>query len=284
MTADTKRNFMIGGTFFALLLIFLAYQAFRTKGCEGGSHSVLVLVDFTDAIGDDTRAALKDQVWFIVEKAPDFSKVILRPILGANSSGAQIDHEAIEECRMEKPDFTSPWTGSAKEVRKKWRVFKDQICGKSQTSNDTSCSDPKRDASFFEKTFETSASSPIMEQIVDNTRRFLASPERSWDLIVASDWRQFTNMLDLHTQPCQPGRDIDLSKLPLFTQAGNRLFRASQGGRRPNEIHSLFIPRKGMTNEEVDCLLDRVAAPFFFNNMEGGGGVEAPLVPPLPRS
>jgi hypothetical protein len=285
MTGDTTRNFIIGGAFFALLIVALAYQSIRTKGCDSESHTILVLVDFTDPLGVDTRAALKDEVWSIIERAPNFSRLVLRPIVGASASGDKREEPVIELCRVEKPDFTSPWTGPAKEVRKKWREFQDKVCGNSNGQDSMNCSDPRRGPAFFEKSFAQSRSSPIMEKIVDDTRRFLSSSERSWDLIVASDWRQYTQLLDLQTVPCSiPGRVIDLGMLPLFTRSGTRIFRASVSGRDANKIFNFFIPRIGMNNEEADCLLERVATPFFLNNMEGGGGVDAYLDKRLPRS
>jgi hypothetical protein len=281
---STTRNFAFGTAAILALIAAMVFQTLRTNDCDGGSHTVLVLVDFTDALSADARFALKDHVWRVIEDAPDFSWVVLRPILGKSISGSQVARPEKKFCRGEKPDFTSPWKGAAKIVREKWGEFKVQVCGAHPDGKLSSCGDALRSGSFFEQSINPSANSPILEQIVDDTRRFLKSRDQTWDLLVATDWRQNTEILDLHNRKCsEPGRVIDLDKLPLFTQDKTRLFSGSSSSSRVSTISSLFIPRADMDNEEADCLINRVAFPFFMNNMQNAG-VRVTAETRLPRS
>lgn len=273
MRADTKRNFMIGGAFFASLLLLLIYQAVKTENCDDSHHTVLVLVDYTDSIGIDALAALKDRVWKIIESAPDYSSVILRPILGVGVSGRDLDRSTNMTCRPEKPSRTSGFTGSAQEVREKWNRFKNDVCGNiddDSFAGEATCGDERRRSSFFERTHPQSQSSPILEQIVDNTRRFLRVPDRpiSWDLVIATDWKQYTQQLDLHTKPCMGSAQEMVARIPLLIppDSNGKIFSAlpPQDTRTglPSRITSLFVLRAGMSNDEANCL-ERDFARFF---------------------
>lgn len=276
MRWETKRNFLVGGAFFALMVGLVVYQALRTENCDDSRHTVLVLVDYTDPVGQDAIAAVKDRVWTIIEGAPNFSTVVLRPILGKDVSGAMLDKETVELCRPERPDLTSPWKGAVK-IRETWRAFKAQVCGKpaaSAATDDLHCGDESRKDSFFDKQRPESLSSPILEQVVDNSRRFLTVPNvpKSWDLVVVTDWREYTPQLDLHTRACAGvGRSM-LERIPTFIgpDSEDRPFQALAATDAPtgraSSITSLFVLREGMSDAEADCLEREFAQQFIATN------------------
>jgi hypothetical protein len=279
----TAHNFAAGGAFFVLMVGLIAYQAFQETDCRNSGHTVLVLVDYTDHIGVDAHASLKDRVWTIAESAPAFSRVILRPILGADAQGRMLDKETVEYCRGESPKASDSLRGAVK-IRQNWCEFKNLVCGRAdghpssvcdgkRESADLRCGDELRQGSFFEKERPVSESSPILEQVVDNTRRFLTVPDKpvSWDLVIASDWKEYTQQLDLHTRSCEGAANGLIAKIPLFippNQQG-KVFRAPDlneaASGRGSSITSLFVLRDGMSDTEADCL-EEFAKQFLVTN------------------
>ena len=276
MKWETKRNFIVGGGFLLLMVGLVAYQGIRTKDCDDSHHSVLVLVDYTDPIGEDARSAIKDRIWTIIEAAPNFSTVILRPILGVDVTGAMLEKETVQLCRPERPDFTSPWKGAVK-IKEAWSKFKSEVCGASSVDDPTGglrCGDDSRKGSFFDKSRPQSQSSPILEQVVDNARRFLTVPDvpRSWDLVIVTDWKEYTPQLDLHTKACAGSAKEMIERIPIFIgpNQSDKPFTALTSESAPtgrgSTITSLFVLREGMSDDEADCLEQNFAKYFLATN------------------
>lgn len=293
MKWETKRNFLIGGAFLAGMIGLVAYQATQTKDCGDSHHAVLVLIDYTDPIGYDANSAIKDRIWTIIEAAPNFSTLILRPILGVDVTGAMLDKETLQLCRPERPDFTAPWKGAVA-IRETWDKFKTEVCGTSSlnaavdypaeeglntvdiaaSAGGLPCGDDSRKGSFFDMSRPQSQSSPILEQVVDNTRRFLTVPDipRSWDLVIVSDWKQYTQQLDLHTKRCVGSAKDMIGRIPTFIGPSqeDKPFKALTSPEAPSgrssTITSLFVLRDGMSDEEADCLEREFAQQFIVPN------------------
>jgi hypothetical protein len=269
MSRETLRNFLIGG---AVLLSILGLALYPRLGsetaCGRASDTVLALVDFTDRVGPDARAILKDTIWTAVERAPVGTNVVLRPILGTDRpGGARIVFPDRMLCRPKAPSLMDGATGSLARPHAAWKRFKDQLCGDSPTGTDPGddtlrCSDPRRGRSFFEQDFPRSHSSPIVEEITDSVRRYLPPEVHHWRLIVASDWREYSPpALDLEYHRCDARTDPQrVARLPLVGQA-EKLLRGAAGTDN-NEVDGFLVLRPDMTAAEADCLA-QVEDQFF---------------------
>jgi hypothetical protein len=270
MTAQTRRNFAIGGVLLLAVLGFSVYAKVHTgPSCGPDSDVVVALIDFTDPVGPDARAILKDAIWAGIEQATAGTNVILRPILGSDRPGGQrITMPDRALCRPKTPSLMDGTTGSVARPHEIWRRFKDQVCGASPpgtAARDDSlrCSDPRRGKSFFEEDFPMSHSSPIVEEITDSIRRYLTPAVQHWHLIVASDWREYNPpILDLEYHRCDPATDPRrVALLPLIGQA-EKLLRGSATPVGNNQVDGFLILRSDMTATEADCLA-QVEDEFF---------------------
>lgn len=282
---STKQNFMLGGAFFVAVFGLVAYQSLRTTTCADDSHTVLVLVDFTDQIGDDARGAMKDHVWRIIEAAPDFSKVIMRPVMGLDGAGQMMVSSPVQACRGEKPGPGTGFKGPAKKARESWAQFKSQICGATQgDALDLTCGHSDRGASFFDGKYAKSFTSPILEEITGNVSRFISTTRGSWDLVVATDWKQNTPNLNLESQSCDSRQSIDLSRIPTLVAPNEKPLSASDDQARKSTVTSLFLLRQSMTDAEANCLESRVAQRFLLTHLGPSSVVAPPVFHRLPRT
>ena len=262
MNPETKRNFVIGGGILAAILV-LAISSLWNKEpvCGADSDTVVALVDFTDPVGADALASLKNSVWSAVERASAGTSIILRPIVGIDRPGGKrIAARELSLCRPAAPSLTDAANGSVKRPHEAWKKFKDQVCGDSPTGlaseDDTlACSDPRRGKSFFEQDLPISHSSPIVEEITDTIRRYLTPNVKHWQLIVASDWREYNPpKFDLEYHKCEPQTDPHkVAQLPLIGQT-EKLLKGSGDPQHNNEVDGFLILRSDMTPVEADCL------------------------------
>lgn len=269
MKPATQRNFLIGGVLLAALLGVEVYSQLRQEPtCGPDSDAMVTLIDFTDVIGGDAIARLKDTVWDSIEKSSAGTNVVLRPILGSDRAGGKrivVPDKVL--CRPSAPSTADGVFGSIRKPQERWRQFKDQVCGDSPAGTDPwdvtlKCSDPRRGKSFFEQEYPVSHSSPIVEEITDAVRRYLPSEVEHWHLIIASDWREYNPpVLDLEYHKCDLAADPRrVAQIPLIGQA-EKLLRGS-AGQLNNEVDGFLVLRSDMTSSEAECL-SQVEDEFF---------------------
>jgi hypothetical protein len=262
---STSRNFLI---VFVVLITAASTVLFSKKAdCSNSNYSLLVLLDFTDPIGPDAITTIKNHVWKTIENEdmPDYSKVILRPILGSDDKGGAIKRDSIEICRPKKPGIGDGFAGPATKIKEDWIAFKNQLCGSSNSNEDISCGDSNRKSTFFDSTYPHSVSSPIFEEVVDDFRLYLAEVE-SWHLIIASDWKQYTPpRLDLHTKTCSSGNSAQDAFNQLLIGKNEKIFTYGKP-KSPNIVDRLFVQRSNMTQDEADCL-DQVSDNLLMGSL-----------------
>ena len=250
---STKTNFIIVGVALALVT-YLAVRP-QVHDCEQSDHTLLALIDFTDPIGADAVSTIKNTVWSAILNLPDNSKVIFKPILGSDSRGGPIDRKAVEFCRPEKPNALTGLSGPAVDIAEKWQKFMDKVCGSSKNGDSkiSSCGDMSRVDNFFGGTYKASQSSPIYEEIVDDFRTHLGDV-KTWHLIVASDWKQYTPpTINLHTQKCNNGAISGAILSQLLVGKNQKIFNDGNP-KDKNTVEPLFVLRSDMTASEADCL------------------------------
>ena len=260
---STSRNFLI----VCVVLVAAASTVLFSKksDCSNSNYSLLVLVDFTDPIGSDAITSIKNHVWKTIEGMPDYSKVILRPILGSDEMGGAIKRNGIEICRPQKPGVMDGLAGPAIKIQKDWIAFKNQLCGNSSSNEDIACGDANRKDAFFDSNYQHSVSSPIFEEVVDDFRLYLAGVE-SWHLIIASDWKQYTPpRLDLHTKQCSSENAAQEAFNQLLIGKNEKIFTLGNP-KLPNVVDRLFVQRANMTQDEADCL-DQVSDNLLMGSL-----------------
>lgn len=284
MRWETKRNFLGGSAVLVIIAIFGLIGAFSKKDCTSDSRTVLVLVDFTDDIGVDARNVIKDKVWEIIERAPDFSRVVFKRISGDYANGLSSDADSQELCRVEKLSAKSPITGPTVKIKARWKKFKDEVCGESSNENDNcgAAVRSERKKSFFDKAYPSSASSPIVEKVVDYSRQYLTNIPHAWDLVIVTDWKEYTPQLDLHTKPCVSNDGEYLKSVNSLVPRGEKLFTGPVDSSGKNTINSLFVLRHGMTNVQAQCL-DAFGQAFVMTNIDDDS-VSKPEFHWLPRT
>ena len=294
MRADTKRNIILGTTFLAVVVGLLLLQGAQTSDCREGNHTVLVLVDFTDALSSEAISEAKDVIWRKIESAPPLSTIIFKPIVGADQSGQQIPRQVITSCKADKPNVWTAFLGSKKKAREDWEHFEKATCGEGNPAN-LSCGDPRRKGGFFADlasgSLTKSVTSPILEQIVDDARQHLTVRPQSWDVVVVTDWKEYGPHLNVHTSSCVSQHPIDIKKVQTFVANETKpLFVLGSHG-RSSTITSLFAVRTSMTNQEADCLENDVAKRFVAesvglapNATNDQIGIDMPQFDRLPRS
>jgi len=249
MQTKTVIKFAFSGLFILVLIGFLIYSTFKRTSCEDSKSTILVLVDYTDPIGSKAIAVIKNKVWNEIESAPNFTKIILKPIIDRDKVA---DTDSKYFCSGEKPSISSGLSGPTKEITERWEVLKNNVCGFTKYKN-VDCGDPSRKNSFFEMKLPKSDSSPIMEQTIDNVREYIVG-KSYWNLIIASDWRQFTpNKVNFQTNKC----DSSVNFIKTLLLNPREKFFDSNG-----EITNLFILRSDMTQNEANCL-EEVGKKFF---------------------
>ncbi len=273
MQRATTRNFLLGGMVLLVIMGLAVYAGLGNRGCEPDGETVVAVVDFTDPLGDDARATLKDRVWEAITRAADHSNVVLRAILGVNKSGKLLTIPPKVLCRPERPSATTGLRGPTRPVEDRWLAFEDQVCGLAPRDPTTphrpppACGDPARRGSFFELQPEKSYSSPIAEEILDAARRHLPPNVKRWHLIVASDWREYMpGKVDLETRKCDPQVDPHRVESLLLVGPREKLLAEGDDAGGKNVIDSYLIQRSDMTQAEADCL-QSVAEAFFRLNM-----------------
>jgi hypothetical protein len=251
---STRQNFVIGFAFLALLAGLYAWKALQPKDCGNSTHTTLILFDVTDPLSAAAIAAAKDRAWDTIESAPDFSRVIVKPIRGLG--GAQTtDPTEFSSCRPIKPTATTGFQQGIKIVERDWSGFKDWFCGDSAGQRGLACGDSRRTRkSALDSVFPPSTTSPILESIVDNARQYISPRVQSWNLIVITDWKQYGSSLDLHLKRCDIQPQIDMTKVPFLADTRSRVLDVKQDFGRPSQAISLFAVRDGMMNLEADCL------------------------------
>ena len=294
MRAETKRNILLGTGFIVAVVALLLLQAAQTNDCREGSHTVLVLVDFTDALSSEAVSEAKNVIWQKIENAPQLSTIIFKPIIGADQSGQQIPRHAITSCKADKPNFWTAFLGSKKKARENWEAFEKATCGESSPANLT-CGDPRRKGGFFADlesgSLTKSVTSPILEQIVDDSRQHITVRPQSWDLVVVTDWKEYGPHLNVHTNSCVSQHPIDIQKVQTFVANKTKPLVVVGNQSRLSTITSLFAVRTSMTNQEADCLENDVAKRFIAesvgyatNAITGEIGIDIARFDRLPRS
>jgi hypothetical protein len=262
----------------------------QRTNCSDFDHTTLVLIDQTDSIGEEAKLTAKEFVWETIEKAPDFSRVVFKEIVGNQvTSGAK--REDIELCREIQPTAVTDIT-AAPSLKKKWAAFKDKVCGTNRGSDGTaSCGSPERNRDgYLDWQSTPSDTSPILEKVADAARQYLTAKPQSWDLVVISDWRQFTGNIDLHRQPCSSKNMPDYATAPVLGGQSSKIFSVSGSPSRQSTVQSLFVTRRGMNNDEANCLR-QFAQGFFLSELEGGllpdnktPKISPPMIKDLPQS
>jgi hypothetical protein len=270
MTWETLRNFLIGGVVLLSILGLAVYSKVHTEpSCGPGSDVMLALLDYTDPVGSDARATLKDAIWTAVEKSPANTHVVLRMILGTDAPhGRRMVVPDRVMCRPQAPSIMDGTTGSLAKPRMVWRRFKDQLCGASPAGtapDDDSllCSDLRRGPSFFEQVVPASHSSPVVEEVTDAVRRYLPPSVARWRLIVASDWREYSPpALDLEYHRCDVRTDPRRVARRALIGQSEKLLRGTGTAEGNNEVDGFLVLRSDMTPSEADCLA-QVEDEFF---------------------
>lgn len=280
---STRQNFAIGFAFLGLLVGLYAWRSLQPQDCSESTHTTLVLFDVTDPLGTQAIAAAKDNAWGIIESAPDFSRVIVKPIRGLRGSETTETKE-VASCRPIKPTATTGFQQGVKKVEREWNTFAEWFCGDSGGQRGLTCGDSRRKKnSALDAAFPPSSTSPILESIVDNARQYISPRGQSWTLIVISDWRQYGSSLDLHLKRCDLQPQIDISAVPFLADARSRVLDVEQDFGRPSQAISLFALRDGMTTPEADCL-QRFGEKFLIGITAESRFILPPKTIRLPRS
>jgi hypothetical protein len=280
---STRQNFAIGFAFLGLLAGLYAWRALQPSDCGDSTHTTLILFDVTDPLGAPAIAAAKDRAWDIIESAPDFSRLIVKPIRGL---GAAPTAQAAEftKCRPTKPTATTGLKQGVKQVEREWNSFKDWFCGDSAGQRGLSCGDSRRTRnSALDSIFPPSSTSPILESIVDDARQYISPRAQSWNLIVITDWKQYGSSLDLHLKRCDLQPQIDMTKVPFLADSKSRVLDVKQDFGRPSQVTSFFALRAGMTTPEADCL-QRFGEKFINSITSDSPYINPPITERLPRS
>ena len=266
----------------------VAYTTMQEEDCSKANHTTLILIDKTDSLGSDALGTAKQLVWDAIEKAPTYSRLIFKEIVGESSTRSK--PFVKEYCREIKPDGTTQLFAAEDVVKKKWQDFKNEICGMASGDDELACNHPSRGDGVLDRESQPSASSPILQRITDSTRQFLTSSEQSWTLIVITDWRQYDGKIDLHTRKCQKNRMPDYLDVSFLGSSNNapdeKIFRVRGEQSRPSQVISLFAARTSMTNDEADCL--QQFARGFIESQTGNVNFGTMIAPPkfeqLPQS
>jgi hypothetical protein len=280
---STRQNFGIGFAFLGILGGIFAWSELQPKDCGDSTHTTLILFDVTDPLGASAISAAKDYTWGIIEAAPDFSRVIVKPIRGLgehNVLGATVQ----TNCRPIKPTFGTGVRAAVKKVEGEWSSFQDWFCGDSGGQRGLACGDQGRaKKGALDASFPPSTSSPILESIVDDARQYLSPRPQSWNLVVITDWRQYSSSLDLHMTRCDLHAQINVNKVPFLADARARVLEVKKDFGRPSQAVSLFAVRDGMTNAEADCL-QRFGENFLNSITADSLAIQPPATFRLPRS
>jgi hypothetical protein len=280
---STRQNFTIGFAFLGLLAGLYAWRSLQPQDCGDSTHTTLILLDVTDPLGTPAIAAAKDRAWGIIESAPDFSRVIVKPIRGLGGGQTNQSTE-FASCRPIKPSATTGLKQGVKKVEREWSSFKDWFCGDSAGHRGLTCGDSRRTRnSALDSVFPPSSTSPILESIVDNARQYISPRVQSWSLIVITDWKQYGSSLDLHLKRCDLQPQIDLTKVPFLADAKSRVLDVKQDFGRSSQVTSLFALRDGMTTSEADCL-QRFGEKFMNSITSDSPYINPPITERLPRS
>ncbi len=280
---STRQNFTIGFAFLGILGVLYFWSSLQPKDCGNSTHTTLVLFDVTDPLSAPAISAAKDYAWEIIESAPDFSRVVVKPIRGLGGDTAD-SLAAVTSCRPIRPTASTGLRDAVKKVEGEWASFKDWFCGASAGRSGLTCGDQLRSKkSALDERFPPSTSSPILESIVDDVRQYISPRAQSWNLIVITDWRQYGSSLDLHLKRCDLQPQIEMDKVPFLADARQRVLEVKRDFGRPSQAVSLFAVRNGMTNAEADCL-QRFGEKFFNGITSDSPSIQPPQTFRLPRS
>ena len=266
------------------------FSSTQQTDCSNFDHTTLVLIDQTDSISDEAKLTAKDFVWATIEKAPDFSRVVFKEILGTQVTSVT-KRDDIEICREVQPTAVTALT-AAPSLKKKWAAFKDKVCG--TTSGDIgtpSCGSPTRNRDgYLDGKSTPSMTSPILEGVTDAARQYLTTRPQSWDLVVISDWRQFSGNIDLHRKPCRSSNMPDYATASFLGGQSAKVFSVAGNPLRQSTVQSLFVTRIGMSNDEANCLR-QFSQGFFLSQLQGGlltgkrlPRISPPVINDLPQS
>lgn len=274
--------FWIGVLVIGISTFYFLSSTQRTD-CRSFDHTTLVLIDQTDAISDEAKLTAKEFVWATIEKAPDFSRVVFKEIVGTQHAIGEKRND-IELCREVQPTAVTDVT-AAPSLKKKWAAFKDKVCGTTTGgSGMPSCGSPERHRDgYLDRKSTPSDTSPILEEVSNAARQYLTAKPQSWDLIVISDWRQFAGGIDLHRKPCSSKNMPNYSTVPFLGNQSSKLFSVSGNPSRQSSVQSLFVTRRGMSNDEANCLR-QFSQGFFLSQLQGGllSGTQIPrILPPV---
>ena len=287
----TSTLYLLSGSLFVVLATTFFFATTQKRDCSNFDHTTLVLIDQTDSIGEEARLTAKDYIWTVIEKAPDYSRVVFKEIIGSQSSTSGSAVTDIELCREIKPTFTTQITNEEVTVKERWAALMDEVCGTNGTETILSCGSPvrKKDG-VLDRESLPSESSPILEEGSDGARQYLAAKPQSWDLVVLSDWRQFSGKIDLHRNPCSSSNMPDYSTASFLGDPSSKIFSVSGSPERQSTVLSLFVTRKGMSNDEANCLR-QFAQGFFLSQLQVGlladkqtPRISPPVIKDLPQS
>ena len=287
----TSTLYLLSGGLFVVLATTFFFATTQQSDCSNFDHTTLVLIDQTDSIGEEARLTAKDYIWAVIEKAPNYSRVVFKEIIGSQSSTAASAARDIELCREIKPSFTTQLTNEEVTVKERWAALMNEVCGTNGTETILSCGSPvrKKDG-VLDRESLPSESSPILEEVADAARQYLTAKPQSWDLVVLSDWRQFSGKIDLHRHPCDSKNMPDYSTAPFLGNPSSKIFSVSGNPVRQSAVLSLFVTRKGMSNEEANCLR-QFSQGFFLSQLQVGlladkrmPSISSPVIKDLPQS
>jgi len=279
----------IGVLLFGMVAFYFFSSTQRTD-CSSFDHTTLVLIDQTDSISDEAKLTAKEFVWATIEKAPDYSRVVFKEIVGTQDASAE-KRDDIELCREVRPTAVTDVTAEPS-LKKKWASFKDKVCGTTSGGTGTpSCGSPERNRDgYLDRKSTPSDTSPILEKVADAARQYLTAKPQSWDLVVISDWRQYAGKIDLHRTPCSSNNMPDYATVPFLSDRSSKLFSVSGNPSRQSSVQSLFVTRRGMSNDEANCLR-QFSQGFFLSQLQGGllsdkkiPRILPPLIKDLPQS
>jgi hypothetical protein len=281
---STKSNFLFAFIAFAALIGAVIWQGARTKDCTGASNTFLVLVDLTDELSDNAVATAKEHIWQMIQAAPAFTRIIVKEIRGANTDGTQTAARVEEACRPETLDFTTQFKGATKPVEREWFELQDWFCGQGPEGEPLACNSTRRTRSgILDRSSMPSASSPILETIVDASREYITTRAQSWTVVVLTDWRQYGSSLDLHVTKCHQQPKPDFRSVDYLADPKYRAFRVIGTHPRQSEFISMFALRESMTGEEANCLQD-FAHRFILSQIESNPQIAEPQFIRLPKS
>ena len=282
---STKRNFAISGLFIAGLLALVIWRDRQPTGCENSTHTILILLDNTDPLGERAISATKEYIWTLIAAAPAFSRIIFKEIRGESRTPSDREPTVLEACRKNNPeDISAGFKGPTKPVEQDWLKLKDWVCGQSPSGDSLACNSPQRSKNgIFDRESQPSESSPILESIVDGAREYLTTRDQSWTLAVITDWRQYGSTLDLHTRKCDLRTPINYSQVPFLADASRRTLSVRGSVDRQSRVISYFALRESMTNDEADCL-QVFAERFLGSQLESNPRIDPFEIVRLPKS